>query len=492
MFPTAFTHSITQFARTLSLPERVQHSPLRNLTLEGFRQRNTTLDSLFYDVKSISAEEAFYISSCLAAEGAILIVHPSGGQPLTLCDTIDDFVFGGGVGVDTLAVAGVGSSALGSAALARNIADALGKPVAVVVSGYGLADVVTEALGGHFLFGYLNGFRHTFERLDEFFGRPQFGVAPKLSAEKLLEASLDMQTVKALLTDPRLSFNLVVGHSKGNLVISEALYAIAHSDLSTAEALARTMRIITLSARIAMPRPFRNIVDVMGEWDWFGEINSRHSIESDEIVPQAGHHTNTELPNHLPVTEVIRKIVGLSPAEPRPQIDATILPLPFRIAAAAPALETSLAEPEAVAETMPALPVREETPAEEPAVEAQAVAAPEEPAPEIATPTLPAENTESAAAEATAETEAMTTRPTAAELEAGSQTIEAVSAPEEAPIADAKPIAADPVELEAVAAVEPVAEPEPDSPPPAPAPARATGRPTGRAAPRKTGRGRKG
>ena len=59
MFPTAFTHNITQFARTLSLPERLQNTPLRNLSLETLRRRNTKLDSLFYDIKTITPEEAF-------------------------------------------------------------------------------------------------------------------------------------------------------------------------------------------------------------------------------------------------------------------------------------------------------------------------------------------------------------------------------------------------------------------------------------------------
>lgn len=316
MFPTAFTHNITQFARTLSLPERFQHSPLRNLSLEQLRRRNTTLDSLFYDVKCVTAEEAFYISSCLAAEGAILIVPPTGGEPLRLCDTVDDFFQAGGASIETLAIAGVGSSALGSAALGRNIADATGKPVAIVISGYGLADAVTEAMGGYFLFGYMNSVRHAFEQLDEFFGRPQFGIATRLSSDKLRQGSLDTQTVRALLMDPRLSLKLLVGHSKGNLVFSEALYDLAENETDRAQQLADALKIITISARIAMPPLFNDVVDVMGEWDWFGEMNSRKSIPSDQRVPQAMHHTNTELPNHIPVTKLLAQILASSVAVP--------------------------------------------------------------------------------------------------------------------------------------------------------------------------------
>ena len=42
----------------------------------------------------------------------------------------------------------------------------IGEPVAAVVSGYGLADLATEALGGFFLFGAANSLRHGFEWLD--------------------------------------------------------------------------------------------------------------------------------------------------------------------------------------------------------------------------------------------------------------------------------------------------------------------------------------
>lgn len=319
MFPSAFTHNITQFARTLSLPERFQHSPIRNLSLEHLRRRNATLDTLFYDVKCVTAEEAFYISSCLAAEGAILIVPPTGADPLRLCDTVDDFFQAGGATIETLAIAGVGSSALGSAALGRNIADATGKPVAVVISGYGLADAVTEAMGGYFLFGYMNSVRHAFEQLDEFFGRPQFGVATRLSTDKLCQGSLDTQTVRALLVDPRLSLKLLVGHSKGNLVLSEALYDLAENEKERARQLAEALKIVTISARIAMPPLFRDVIDIMGEWDWFGELNSRKSIPSDRIVPQALHHTNTELPNHIPVTALLSELLSQPAIIPVPE-----------------------------------------------------------------------------------------------------------------------------------------------------------------------------
>ena len=55
--------------------------------------------------------------------------------------------------VDIATITGVGSSALGSAALAWDISVALKKPVLAIVPGYGVADVVLQGLGGWFAFG---------------------------------------------------------------------------------------------------------------------------------------------------------------------------------------------------------------------------------------------------------------------------------------------------------------------------------------------------
>ncbi|MGM4981730.1 hypothetical protein [Rhizobiales bacterium] len=310
MFQTAFTLSLIQFARILSLPERLQRSPLRNLALEGLRQRNVALDALFYDIKVITPEEAFYISDSLAAQGAIMIVPPSDGAPIILCETVDEFVLRGGDKVRALAVAGIGGSALGAAAFARNVADAIQGPVAVVVSGYGIADVITEAFGGLFFFGHLRGLRPMLETLDDLAGRPKVGAYGDGAAAR---TSLDTRTVQALLADPRLSFRLLVGHSKGNLVLSAALHDLCKEDEIRVADLAETMKIVTIGARIAMPPAFTDVVDVMGEWDWFGEINSRPFIDADRHIPHAWHHTNTDFGGHLPVTSTLQEILATSP-----------------------------------------------------------------------------------------------------------------------------------------------------------------------------------
>ncbi|MGO4437912.1 cell envelope biogenesis protein OmpA [Rhizobium sp. RAF56] len=326
MLQTAFTLTLTQFARSLSLPERLQHAPARNLALEALRLRNTTLDALFYDVKVISPDEVFYISDSLAAEGSIMIVPPSGAGSLTFCETLEEFVLRGGEDVHGLAVAGVGGSALGAAAFARNVADAIGQPVAVVVSGYGLADIVNEVFGGGFFFGHLKGLRPVFERLDDLAGRTRFGIADIGDQGSPSSNSLDTRCVRALLSDPRLSFRLLAGHSKGNLVIAAALHDIAKQDPESAARLADGMRIVTFGARIAMPPAFGNVSDVIGEWDWFGEMNSRSYISADARVRHAWHHTNTDLAGHLPVTETLRELLADNAPPPREKAAESVAP----------------------------------------------------------------------------------------------------------------------------------------------------------------------
>jgi hypothetical protein len=259
------------------------------------------LDAIFYDIGVVTPAEAASVAPWLAREGALLIVPPSGEGSLRICPDIEDFASNGGIRTRILAVAGVGSSALGTAAFARNVADAFDEPVAALVSGYGLADMLTEAAGGWFFFGTLNRMRHMYEGIDEL----ARGNAWELSAMEAMNparTSLDTRTLCRVLTDRRFRFGLLAGHSKGNLVISEALYALRdeHQDEELGD-----LAIVTISAAIAMPPRYRRIIDVMGEVDWFGAMNSNAAISVEYRPRNAWHHTNTDLNWHLPVREVM-------------------------------------------------------------------------------------------------------------------------------------------------------------------------------------------
>ncbi len=368
MFQTAFTYNLTRFARILSLPERLQHTPLRNLSLEPLRQRNTALDAFFYDIKVVTPEEAFYISDSLAAVGSILIVPPSEAGSLTLCDTLDEFFLRGGTDVSVLALAGAGGSALGAAAFARNVANAIGKPVATVVPGYGLADALGEAMGGSFLFGWLGHVRHGFESIDEMSGRPHYGVDPEKNAAAAAckDRCRDMQTVLALLADPRAKIALFAAHSRGNGVLAEALKTLKGIDAARVREIADTARIVTFGGKIAMPPVFTRVVDVIGQWDWYGEMNSQPFIATDRKVSGAWHHTNTDIPGHIDVTNVLREILAAEPlsepvkAKPAP-VEAVAEPEPPQAVHNEAAPTEALAVEAAPAETIAAVSV-DETP----------------------------------------------------------------------------------------------------------------------------------
>jgi hypothetical protein len=244
----------------------------------------------------------------------ILTVHPSDKGGIQPHEDAPEFAAHGGQDVHTLCIAGVGSSALGSAALARNVADATGRPAATVVSGYGTADALTDALGGWFLFEPVNRLRHQFEFLAKLLGKQPGSRRNFELIQSLIEvpfSSDDTVAALALLLHPELRFNLLVGHSKGNLVLAEALNGLVRPKPAEA-ALAKVQRIVTLSAAIFMPDVFEHgqITDVMGDWDVLGRLNSSPEVRIDKQIPFAGHHTNTEIPGHLPVEAVIRSLMA--------------------------------------------------------------------------------------------------------------------------------------------------------------------------------------
>lgn len=382
MFETAFALSLTHFARSLSFPERLQHRPGRNAALEPWRLRNANLDAFFYDVKALTAEETFYVSDVIAAEGLIMIVPPTGAGMLTLCDTVDEYLLRGGRDVHALTVAGVGGSAIGAAAFARNVADAIGEPVAAVVSGYGLGDIINEAIGGAFFFGWIGHMRNDLEVLDDMVGRPQLGAYQDRHLIELKPSGscLDADTVKSLLANPELSFHLLAGHSRGNRVLSEALYALKLEDAKRLRKLAGGLRVVTFGSRITMPPDCRNVIDVIGEFDWFGEINSRPLIDSDVRVPYAGHSTNTGFPGSISVTKILREIVAHSlPAVIEEESTSLEKAEPPVEIAAVKIISTAKAKPQKVVENEAAA-----TPAEPRSVELQ-TAAPQSAEPSPAT-----------------------------------------------------------------------------------------------------------
>ncbi|WP_190234772.1 cell envelope biogenesis protein OmpA [Allorhizobium terrae] len=421
MFNTAFTFGLTQFARSLSLPERLQKRPLRNAALEPWRFRNASLDAMFYDIKTVTSDEAFYISDSIAAEGMLMIVPPSGQGMLIMCDSIDEYILRGGRDVHVMAVAGIGGSATGAAAFARNIADAVDAPVAAVVSGYGLGDMISEALGSNFLFGPLGFLRHNFEMIDDLVGRPKLGAFKRNGTADGAprKSSLDTDTVEALLANDKLDFQLVTGHSKGNLIIAEALRALETNAPERLQALSKSLKLISFSTRISVPAAIEPPLAIMGEMDWYGELNATAPATNIIRVPRSSHSTNSDMPGALKVTSLLRDVLNETQTQ-KAETEPTSKVPPQDQASGLHLVETPTPEPDStdVASKMPEVSLADEAvveaadvkvaaPDEMPAVttEAEPVKEPEaeKTAPAVtAPPTEPlTESVEQAVAEAT-------------------------------------------------------------------------------------------
>ncbi|MDK9695638.1 MAG: hypothetical protein OEL76_04545 [Siculibacillus sp.] len=309
-----FSAGVEQFSRAMALPWRLLPRPTGDAFLAAFRHRNALLDALFYDVHLVTAEEAEALAPSKAREGTILIVPPTGAGSLKVCSTVESWLDAGGDAISTLTVAGVGSSALGTAAFARNVADAVGAPVAAVVSGYGLADLVTEATGGFLWFAGLTTLHDLWERLDRSLDRIRDAATDPLAAgSDPIVAERDSDVVRALLCERRAKFDLIVAHSKGNMVVGEALHALQREDRVRADLIGETVHIVSISSRLQMPRSCRQVTEIVGRWDLIGSFATRRDGPPDVVVPDAWHHTNTELYGHLPVTKVLKEVLAHDP-----------------------------------------------------------------------------------------------------------------------------------------------------------------------------------
>jgi hypothetical protein len=229
--------------------------------------------------------------------------------------------------IRAIAVAGVGSSALGTAALARNVADALGTDVAGIVTGYGLSDAMSETLGGWFAFGAADRIRYTMEKFLERLrsGMPADTVAAGSDASATLSDIL-------LAHPPKLEY--LIAHSKGSLVVSHALQQYLDNLQGEESDLFGRLGITTLGAVVGLPPAFKKVKQYLGALDWFGGANSSLGI-THERVPEAGHHLNPILPYHMSVASLLNGVSGPR-LLPKPSIADVFAPLSVPPVAADP------------------------------------------------------------------------------------------------------------------------------------------------------------
>lgn len=289
-----------------------------------FKQRNAALDSLFYDTASLSAEETARLSPLVDREGSIIVVPPTGSsRPIRHYKRALRFMNKEGDTVRAIAVAGVGSSVLGTAALARNVADAIGDDVAGVVTGYGMTDLISEALGGWFVFGAADRARLHLERAVELSTAPlpeaRHSTGGTAGPESFsdggsglipgLPGNPDVTTLVDILIARPKQLELLVGHSKGCLLIDFVLEQFVDELEGDDHPLYQNLKIVTLGAVIDLPPQFGKVRQYLGALDWFGGMNSRLHV-AHERIPKAWHHLNRGMPYHLDAVATVQRAVA--------------------------------------------------------------------------------------------------------------------------------------------------------------------------------------
>ncbi len=270
--------------------------------------RNTALDHFFYDIGSLSAEEQRLVTGFPHREGAALLVMPAASTetiryfPRRSFAQLERVEFAG------VTVAGVGSSALGTAALARQLANALDLPVLGVITGRGIESLISEALGGWFLFRTENMVGEAFDLWRRMSGSlPSFRGPGRPAAvggvfQGFWSTGEDTGSLLTLLSRFPDKIRFLVGHSRGSLLIANALRGLL---LKRPEEVARLseVEILTLSAAVGFPAGYDKLFQVLGAADGFGAMNS--DAPADFLVPGAAHHLNPGIPCCLPLSAAL-------------------------------------------------------------------------------------------------------------------------------------------------------------------------------------------
>ena len=308
-----------------------------------FRQTNTAADALFYDVGvlglrlltrgiSVSADDptlALSVRDRLAAaqaaakfvnlsaqadpEGAILVIDAHHAPFVQSYDDVTKFLHDGlsfqpsrggeAKLVKIISVTGVGSSALGSAAFAWNISESLREPVAAIVPGYGLADIIPQALGGWFGFGV-----HDFTRrlLQQFLASNALELAKvgrhlsstALGDEAFRTGSPESDVLHKLLQESD-QIERIYGHSKGALCIQNAVRSLPAERQEQLH--------ITTFGCVIQEETDADYNQFMGDVDGLGQLNSWGNWPEQWI--NSWHSTNSMLPLTMHVAELVKQDV---------------------------------------------------------------------------------------------------------------------------------------------------------------------------------------
>lgn len=284
------------------------------------RRFNSAADVLFYDVPTMRRDFAqadramaaqgeklpsriFDFDALGDPEGSLLLIDAATAPYVHRYRDVEVFLnspYPETREVMVASITGVGSSALGSAALAWDLSKALAQPVLAIVPGYGVADVMLQALGGWFGFGlhdYLGAKSVTQNALANVtpaaasIGRNLAASTPEAKtlhgAPVFRHGSGSSDVLHTLFEHRAIGFRTVVGHSKGALQIGNAICSL---DPERTQGL----NVVTLGCPIAEAVPGVRYHQFLGLFDALGQLNMWGNQPDSWVA--TWHSTNPALP----------------------------------------------------------------------------------------------------------------------------------------------------------------------------------------------------
>ena len=232
-------------------------------------ERTSTSESMYYPLHHLSTNE-FWQASYLSP-GTVIVVRPGFQWGLAArYSTAENMVRSNQV--RTIVMSGVGSSSRGTAAMAKLVANAIGEPVAGIVSGIG--DWGTAFYGSQ---GY-------------FVGRPNNDAGTWYHNA----ASLKMYQ---LMRDGARPFR-IIGHSKGSMDTANALFRLNSEGRRSTYSQAT---FISFGVGVKTPPGLARKRQYMGTSDHLGSTNTT-STDNMNYVSGRGHSLNPAMSMHVPVS----------------------------------------------------------------------------------------------------------------------------------------------------------------------------------------------
>lgn len=201
---------------------------------------NTYYDSMYYNTGLLTNQEFTGLSDL--PKGTVIIMSPE-DNTYYYGEEAEEMIINGSV--TTVSFTGVGSSSVGTAAFAKHIATARKEKVAGIVTGLGAASVGSEGVQGYYI------------------GRPS-NIAGTYYVEPASDKLVELYTEGAR---PK----LLIGHSKGNMDLANALYKLKNDGNKS---MYEGVKVITFGCGVYVPSGVGSLKQYLGNLDSLGTMNT--------------------------------------------------------------------------------------------------------------------------------------------------------------------------------------------------------------------------